>query len=56
VSWEPLDTGWPGGATVRANPAGGSVLEVLVKGVSPAADTLVDTILSRLESQVATPG
>jgi uncharacterized protein YndB with AHSA1/START domain len=56
VSWEPLETGWPGGATVRANPAGGSVLEVLVKGVSPAADTLVDTILSRLESQVATTG
>jgi len=52
VSWEPLETGWPGGATVRADPAGGSVLEVLVKGVSPAADRVVDTILSRLENQV----
>jgi hypothetical protein len=53
VSWEPLAAGWVGGATVRANPAGGSVLEVLVKGVSPAADALVDTILHRLESEVA---
>jgi hypothetical protein len=53
VSWEPLEAGWAGGATVRTNPAGGSVLEVLVKGVSPAADALVDTILRRLEGEVA---